>query len=191
MSTLSLVLSGMVMSAFFSALVSLAKYTADTETQLPAITYWLLGSFASVTYAHVLTIVFPVLFGISVLIAMRYKINILSLGDEEAHSLGIDPTKTRLILIFAATLITAACISVTGIIGWVGLIIPHIARMLVGPNHNRLIVFSTILGAVFTSLIDLIARTVSQSEIPVGILTAVIGAPFFMILFKKTKGMNG
>ena len=188
--TLSLILSGMVMSAFFNALVSLAKYVADTETQLPAITYWLLGSFASTTYTHVLIIIGPVLVGIGALIAMRHKINILSLGDEEAHALGVNPTRSRLIVIFAATLITASCITVTGIIGWVGLIIPHIARMLVGPNHNRLIGISALTGAGFMCLMDLLARTMSQSEIPVGILTAMIGAPFFMILFKRTRGLG-
>ena len=189
--TLSLILSGMVMSAFFNALVSLAKYTADADTQLPAITYWLLGSFASTTYKNVLTIVFPVLIGIAVMIAMSHKINILSLGDEEAYSLGVNPTRTRMIIIFAATLVTASCIAVPGILGWVGLIIPHIARMMVGPNHKWLIVTSTILGASFMAVMDLLARTLIQSEIPVGVLTALIGAPFFIILFKRTKEVRG
>ena len=181
----------MVMSAFFNALVSLAKYTADADTQLPAITYWLLGSFASTTYKNVLTVVFPVLIGISVLIAMSHKINILSLGDEEAYSLGVNPTRTRMIIIFAATLVTAACIAVTGIIGWVGLIIPHIVRMMVGPNHKWLIVASSILGASFMAVMDLLARTILASEIPVGVLTALIGAPFFIVLFKRTKEVRG
>lgn len=189
--TLSLILSGMVMSAFFNALVSLAKYTADADTELPAITYWLLGSFASTTYKNVLTIVFPVLIGIVVMIAMSHKINILSLGDEEAYTLGVNPTRTRMIIIFAATLVTASCIAVTGIIGWVGLIIPHIARMMVGPNHKWLIVTSTILGACFMAVMDLLARTLIQSEIPVGVLTALIGAPFFIILFKRTREVRG
>ena len=189
--TLSLILSGMVMSAFFNALVSLAKYTADADTQLPAITYWLLGSFASTTYKNVLTVVFPVLIGISVLIAMSHKINILSLGDEEAYTLGVNPTRTRIIIIFAATLVTAACIAVTGIIGWVGLIIPHIVRMMVGPNHKWLIVASSILGASFMAFMDLLARTILASEIPVGVLTALIGAPFFIVLFKRTKEVRG
>lgn len=189
--TLSLILAGMVMSAFFNALVSMAKYVADTDNQLPAITYWLLGSFASTTYANVLTIVFPVLIGIGALIAMSHKINILSLGDEEAYSLGIDPRKTRLIVIIAATVVTASCIAVTGIIGWVGLVIPHIARMMVGPNHKWLIVTSTILGASFMAIMDLLARSLIQSEIPVGVLTALIGAPFFIVLFRRTKEVRG
>lgn len=185
---LSLVLSGIIISAFFNALISVMKYVADTETQLPAITYWLLGSFASTTYQHVLTIVFPVVAGILLLLAMGYKINILSLGDEEAHILGINPVRSRVIVIAAATLITASCVTVTGIVGWVGLVIPHIARMLVGPDHSKLLPASMLIGASFMALVDLVARTVSPSEIPVGILTALVGAPFFALLFRKTQG---
>lgn len=185
---LSLVLSGIIISAFFNALISVMKYVADTETQLPAITYWLLGSFASTTYQHIWTIVFPVFTGCAVLLVMGYKINILSLGDEEAQTLGINPMRARIIVIMAATLITASCVTVTGIVGWVGLVIPHIARMLMGPNHVRLLPTSMLIGAIFMAVVDLIARTVSPSEIPVGILTALIGAPFFAVLFRRTQG---
>jgi len=185
---LSLVLSGIIISAFFNALISVMKYVADTETELPAITYWLLGSFAATTYQHVLTIVAPVLLGALVLLVMAYKINILSLGDEEARILGINPVRSRIIIIAAATLITAACVTVTGIVGWVGLVIPHIARMIVGPDHSKLLPTSLLMGASFMALVDLMARTVSPSEIPVGILTALLGAPFFAMLLRKTQG---
>ncbi len=188
--TLSLVLAGMVMQALFNALVTLMKYVADTDTQLPAITYWLIGSFAAVTYREVKLIVIPVVLGISVLIAMRYKINILSIGDEEARSLGVSPARDRMILISAATLVTAACITVTGIIGWVGLVIPHIARMIAGPNHNKVLGVSALVGATYMTLMDLLARSATATEIPVGVLTALIGAPFFIFIFKKTGGMG-
>ena len=189
-SVLSLVLSGIIMAALFNALISLMKYVADTETQLPAITYWLLGSFAATTYRHVLTVLAPILLGMAVLLVMGHKINVLSLGDEEALSLGIDPYWTRIGIIVAATLATSACITVTGIIGWVGLVIPHVARLLVGPDHSRLLPASVLLGAMFMTLMDLLARTLLATEIPVGVLTALIGAPFFMFLFHRQAGMQ-
>lgn len=186
-STLSLVLSGMIMSALFNALISLMKYVADTDTQLPAITYWLLGSFSSTTYKQVRLVLFPILFGSAVLVAMSNRINILSLGDEEAYALGINPVGSRAIVILGATLVTSACITVTGIIGWVGLVIPHISRFLFGPNHTRLIPASALIGAIFMTLVDLLARTATATEIPVGILTALIGAPFFAIMFRRRR----
>lgn len=187
---LSLVLSGMVASAFFNALVSLMKYVADTDTQLPAITYWLLGSFATTTFTQVKILVIPFVIGTALLLVMANKINILSLGDEEAYALGVNPTRSRLLIIFGATLITAASITVTGIIGWVGLVIPHIARFLVGPNHAKLLPASALIGAAFMTLVDLAARTLLSSEIPVGILTAMIGAPFFAVLFRYEGGRS-
>ncbi len=188
-SVLSLVLSGIIMSALFNALISLMKYVADTETQLPAITYWLLGSFAAVTYRHVMIVLFPIVVGTALLLTMGHKINILSLGDEEALSLGVDPYWSRIGIITAATMVTASCITVTGIIGWVGLVIPHVARLLAGPNHSRLLPASVLLGALFMTLMDLLARTLLATEIPVGILTALIGAPFFMFLFHRQAGL--
>lgn len=190
-STLSLVLSGMIMSALFNALISMMKYVADTDTQLPAITYWLLGSFAATTYREVLIVIIPVLLGVAVLLTMGNKINIISLGDEEAYSLGIDPNRARGVIILASTLVTASCITVTGIIGWVGLVIPHIARLIVGPNHSRLLPAATLIGATFMTIVDLIARTVVATEIPVGVLTALIGAPFFAVLFRRSGRVDG
>jgi iron complex transport system permease protein len=180
----------MVASAFFNALVSLMKYVADTDTQLPAITYWLLGSFATTTFTQVKILVIHFVIGTALLLVMANKINILSLGDEEAYALGINPTRSRLLIIFGATLITAASITVTGIIGWVGLVIPHIARFLVGPNHAKLLPASALIGAAFMTLVDLAARTLLSSEIPVGILTAMIGAPFFAVLFRYEGGRS-
>ncbi len=187
-STLSLVLSGMIISAVFSALISLIKYVADPYDKLPAITYWLMGSFASASYSNLQLVGVPILLGTIVLLMLRWRINILSLGDEDAYSLGVNPVKTRLVIIIMATLITAACVTVTGVIGWVGLVIPHICRMLIGVDHKNLLPVSCVVGAAFMILVDLMARTVTAAEIPIGILTALVGAPFFALLFKQAKG---
>lgn len=187
-STLSLVLSGMIISAVFSALISLIKYVADPYDKLPAITYWLMGSFASASYNNLKLVGIPIILGIIVLLMLRWRINILSLEDEDAYSLGINPIKTRLVIIVMATLITAACVTVTGVIGWIGLVIPHICRMIIGVDHKNLLPLSCVVGATFMIIVDLIARSVTAAEIPIGILTALVGAPFFALLFKKAKG---
>ena len=187
-STLSLVLSGMIISAVFSALISLIKYVADPYDKLPAITYWLMGSFANSSYSNLKLVGVPILVGTVLLLLLRWRINILSLGDEEAYSLGINPVRTRLVIIAMATFITAACVTVTGVIGWVGLVIPHICRMLVGEDHKNLLPASCIIGAIFMIIVDMIARSATAAEIPIGILTAIVGAPFFAILFKTSKG---
>lgn len=185
---LSLVLSGMIISAIFSALISLTKYIADPYDKLPAITYWLMGSFTTASYENVSLISIPILFGCFVLYMLRWKINILSLGDEEAISLGVNPARLRITIIAMATLITASCVTITGVIGWIGLVIPHICRMLVGVDHQRLLPISIIIGSIFMIIVDLIARTAIAAEIPVGIITALVGAPFFAILFYRTRG---
>lgn len=186
--SLSLVLSGMIVSAIFGALIALIKYVADPYDKLPAITYWLMGSFSTASYENVSLISIPIIFGCLVLYFLRWKINILSMGDEEAISLGINPFKLRLIIIAMATLITAACVTITGIIGWIGLVIPHICRMLVGVDHQKLLPISIIVGAVFMIIVDLLARSVIAAELPIGILTALVGAPFFAFLFYRTRG---
>ncbi|MDQ7092200.1 iron ABC transporter permease [Desulfosporosinus sp. PR] len=186
--TLSIVLSGMIISAVFSALISLIKYVADPYDKLPAITYWLMGSFANASYNNLKLVGVPILLGIVILLMLRWRINILSLGDEEAYSLGVNPVKTRLVIIIMATLVTASCVTVTGVIGWVGLVIPHISRMLTGEDHQNLLPASGIVGAIFMIIVDMIARTATAAEIPIGILTALVGAPFFAILFKRSKG---
>lgn len=187
-STLSLVLSGMIISAVFSALISLIKYVADPYDKLPAITYWLMGSFASASYSNLQMAGIPIFLGTVVLLLLRWRINILSLGDEDAYSLGVNPVKTRRVIIIMATLITASCVTVTGVIGWVGLVIPHICRMLIGVDHMKLLPVSCVVGAAFMIIVDLIARTATAAEIPIGILTALVGAPFFALLFKRAKG---
>jgi len=183
---LMLVLSGVVVSAFFTALISLAKYVADPYDQLPAIVFWLMGSLALITYSKVVIAGIPILLAGAVIYMIRFRINILSLGDEEAESLGIKVGPTRWVLILCATLITSAVVSVCGIIGWVGLVIPHVARMITGPDHRILFPASALIGSIFFLLVDDIARGATQAEIPVGILTAIIGAPVFAVLLKRT-----
>ncbi len=182
---LVMVLSGMAIGAFFTALVSLCKYIADPYSKLPQIVYWLMGSLASVTDQEVLIISIPIIIGIAIISILGWKLNVLAMGDEESKSLGIETGKLRLIIIICCTMITAAAVSISGIIGWVGLVIPHISRILVGPDHQKLIPATICLGASFLLLIDDISRTLLVTEIPIGILTALIGAPFFLYLLRK------
>ncbi|MGO0122382.1 FecCD family ABC transporter permease [Desulfothermobacter acidiphilus] len=188
---LTLVLSGIVMAAVFNALIALVKYMADPQEVLPVITHWLLGSLASASYEDLKLVFLPVSLGIGLLLLLRWRINLLSLGEEEARSLGIDPHKVRWMVIGGVTLSTAAVISVTGVVGWVGLVIPHIGRMLVGPDHTKLLPASLSLGAAYVVLIDTLCRTLTAAEIPLGVLTALVGAPFFIWILKKTGGRWG
>ncbi|MSU01710.1 FecCD family ABC transporter permease [Tissierella pigra] len=186
--TLSLILSGIIVSSIFNALTSLVKYVADTGDKLPAITFWLMGSFSNTTYTHIKISIIPASIGIIGLLALRWKINLLSLGDEDAYTMGINPNRTRWNIIFFSTLVTAACVTVSGIIGWIGLVIPHICRRIVGGNHGRLLPVSCLMGAIFMILVDSIARNLTLAEIPIGILTALIGAPFFAVIYRQSKG---
>lgn len=186
--TLSLVLSGIIVSSIFNALTSLIKYVADTGDKLPAITFWLMGSFSNTTYTHIKIAIIPASIGIIGLLALRWKINLLSLGDEDAYTMGINPEYTRWYIIIFSTFVTAACVTVSGIIGWIGLVIPHICRRIVGVNHGRLLPISCLMGAVFMILVDSIARNLTTAEIPIGILTALMGAPFFAIIYRQAKG---
>ncbi len=183
-----LVLSGVVVSALFSALISATKYLADPYSKLPAITFWLMGGLSTVTMTEVIWTVPSMVAGITGLLLVRWRINVLSMGDEEASSLGVNTEAMKAIVILCVTLLTASAVCVSGIIGWVGLVIPHIGRMLVGPDHKVLLPASLLLGAVYLLAMDDIARTISSAEIPLGILTAVIGAPFFGFLIRKTRG---
>jgi iron complex transport system permease protein len=183
--TLVFVLSGIIVSSIFTALTSLAKYVADPYDQLPEIVFWLMGSLASVRYGDLLYILLPIFIGTLVLFLFRWRINILSLGDEEAKALGTDVEKTRLVIIVCATLVTSAAVSISGVIGWVGLVVPHISRMIVGPNYSRLLPMSMIIGASFMLVVDDLSRTIVATEIPLGILTALVGAPLFAYLIKK------
>jgi iron complex transport system permease protein len=185
---LMLVLSGVIVAAFFSALLSGAKYLADPDSKLPAITYWLLGSLNGSSVRTLSVALPPIILGGAGLMLVRWRLNVLSMGDAEARSLGVPTDRLKGIIIVCTTLITAAAVSVCGIVGWVGLVIPHLARMWVGPDHRVLLPAACSIGATYLLLIDDVARTASASEIPLGILTAVVGAPFFAYLLRKTQG---
>ncbi|MBI9107015.1 MAG: iron ABC transporter permease [Spirochaetales bacterium] len=189
--TLMLVLSGIIVGSIFSALLSLIKYVADPNQKLPAIVFWLMGSLAGVSKKELVTVAIPILVGTAGLFLVRWLINILSMGDEEAHSMGIRSGSLKLFIIVCATIVTASSVSACGIIGWVGLVVPHICRMIIGSNHTRLIPLSFLGGGCFLLGVDTIARTVISAEIPLGILTALIGAPFFAFLLRKTGGKPG
>ena len=186
--TITLVLGGVVVSSIFSALISFAKYVADPYQQLPAIVFWLMGSLATARYHDILVAGIPMSIGIAGLLAIRWRINVLSMGDREAHSLGVNLAVDKGIVIICASLATAGAVCVSGIIGWVGLVIPHICRMIVGNDNRVLIPASLSLGACFLVLVDNVGRIITGSEMPLGILTALIGGPFFVWLLKKTKG---
>lgn len=182
---LILILSGVAISAFFNSLISAIKFVADPEDKLPEIVYWLMGSLASVTMDEIIMIFIPLFIGFIILYLLRWQMNILAMGDEEAQSLGLNPSRVRLIIIAACTLLTSAAVSISGIIGWIGMIIPHMARMVVGPDNKILIPASLSLGASFLLLIDNISRVVISIEIPIGILTAIIGVPIFLYLLRR------
>ena len=187
-SIIMLVLSGMVVSALFQAFVSLVKYVADTENQLPAITYWLMGSLTASTFRSLSLGAPPIIISCLVLFLLRWKMNVLSLTEDEAKSMGLHVTRIRIIIILATTMITASCVSMCGQIGWVGLLIPHVCRMIFGSNNRQVVPASISFGMVFMLIIDTIARSATAAEIPVSILTAVIGAPCFILLLKRTGG---
>ncbi len=187
-SPLALVLSGIIVSSLFGAFISLIKLAADTESVLPAITYWLMGSFAGTTFEKVRIAAVPVAAGLAALFSMRWKMNMLSMGDEEAYTLGINPRLNRLVIIAASTIITGACVAVTGVIGWVGMILPNICREFISADNKTLLPASCIAGAVFMVLVDLLARTVTAAEIPIGILTAIVGTPVFAFVYRKGSG---
>lgn len=183
-----LVLSGVIIQALFNALVSVIKYVADPQDKLPAITVWLMGSLASSSYRNVVIASFIILPCIAILLSLRWKMNLLSLDEDEARSLGINVQRLRLIVIVLSTLMTGVTVSLCGIIGWIGLVIPHIGRMMVGNDHRTLLPASALIGALYLLLIDTLARTATAAEIPLSILTAIIGAPFFAGILRKTTG---
>lgn len=182
---LVLVLAGIALGALLGAGISLLKILSDPYTQLPTITFWLLGGLHSVNLSDLTYSAPLMLLGLTPLVLLRWRMNLLSLSDDEASALGVNLIRTRLLLIFSATLMTASAVSFTGIIGWVGLVIPHIARLLVGPHFSRLLPVSLLLGATFLLLTDTLARNIAGIELPLGILTALVGAPFFMYLLAR------
>ncbi len=187
-SMIMVVLSGMVVSSIFQALVSLVKYVADPEEDLPAITYWLMGSMSSATSKSLMIGAPFIIVGVLIIFALRWRLNILSLQEDEAKSLGVNLKNLRFMVMVAATMVTASCVSMCGQVGWVGLLVPHMARMIYGSDNRRLVPAGVCIGATFMIVIDTIARAATAAEIPVSILTALIGAPFFVLLLKKTGG---
>ncbi len=185
---LMLVLSGVVVAAFFSALLSGVKFVADPENTLPAITYWLLGSFNAATLRTVVVVVPAIAAGTIGLLLVSWKLNLLSMGDEDARALGVRTERLKAAIVVCTTLITSAAVSTSGVIGWVGLVMPHVARTIVGPDHRYLLPASLSVGASYLLVIDGIARSAVAVEIPIGILTAVIGAPYFAYLLRRTNG---
>jgi iron complex transport system permease protein len=179
---LVLVLTGVVIGALLGAGVGLLKYMADPYNQLPAMTFWLLGSLAATNVTDLMPLFGPVALGTLVLLALRWRMNVMALPDEEARALGVPTGALRIAIVVAATLVTSASVATAGVIGWVGLVVPHIARTLVGPDFARLIPAAALLGGGFLLVIDTLARTMTATEIPLGILTALVGTPFFIWL---------
>lgn len=181
----NLLLSGIMVSSLFSAGISYVKLVADPSSKLPEITYWLMGSLSGSREEDVLFVLWPVLVGVLPLLALRWRINLLTLGEEEAHAMGVHTGRLRLTVILSATVLTAASVAVAGMIGWIGLVIPHLSRRLVGNDCRYLFPCSMVFGAVFLVLVDNISRNLLPVEIPIGILMALVGAPFFLYLMTK------
>ncbi len=183
---LGLILGGIVVGSVFTSFLSLSKLVADPENKLPAITFWLMGSLAAVTPRDLLVLALPMLVAGVVLFRVRWYINVLSFGDDEARSLGADVRRVRAIVVLASTVMTACAISVCGIVGWIGLMAPHISRMLVGPNYRILLPTSLLVGGGVLVLVDDLARSLTTTEVPLGILTSLIGGPFFVWLMLRS-----
>jgi iron complex transport system permease protein len=180
---LALVLTGVVIGTLLGSAIALLKYLADPHNQLPAMTFWLLGSLASVSPGDLLGASVFAAAGLVPMALLRWRINLLALPDDEARALGVDTRRLRIVVVACATLMTAAAVAISGIIGWVGLLIPHAARLLVGPDFGRLLPLAMIMGAAFMLGVDTLCRTIAPIEIPPGVLTALIGTPFFLWLF--------
>ena len=182
-----LVLSGIIVKGIMDSVMGIIKYVADPETELQSITYWQLGSLTKVLPRDLFT-VGPVIIAASVIIfLLRWRINILSLGDREAKTLGVSVTVVRNFIIICATLLTASAVCISGTIGWIGLVIPHFARMLTGPDNTKAIPASILIGAIFMVAIDTLARALTSVELPLSILTGIIGAPFYIIILARQR----
>ncbi|WP_265457234.1 FecCD family ABC transporter permease [Enterococcus sp. HY326] len=183
--TLNLILIGMLVGTLFSSAISYLKLVGDPLNTLPAITYWLMGSLSSIKITNVYSAVPLILLGMLPIFLLRWRLNVMTLGEEEAASLGVNTQLIRLILIFSATLITAAAVSVSGLIGWVGLVVPHFSRLIIGNDNRHSLPATALTGAIFLLIVDDLARTLTTSEIPIGILTSFIGAPIFLSLIAR------
>ncbi|MGL6017890.1 MAG: FecCD family ABC transporter permease [Gibbsiella quercinecans] len=181
-SLLMLILAGVIINAFFAALISLITYFADPNNTLQSIVFWLMGSLASASYLKLWVLLPAVVLATGIIFALRFRINVLSLGEENAQALGMSVAITRWGVLLCITLITSATVAVSGTIGWVGLIIPHIARLVAGHDHQRLLPVSAAIGAIYLIAVDTLARSMSAAEIPLSVITALIGAPIFAVL---------
>lgn len=186
-STLLLILGGIISGSFFSTLLSIVKYTADPYDKLPSIVYWLMGSLSFVELDEIILFLIPMSLGIIGLIFMSKYLNVLSFGDQEAQSLGVNTKLIRIVVILLATMISALSVSIGGMIGWIGLIIPHFARLIVGPNNTILLPVTALMGAIFLLVVDNSSRLLFDVEIPIGILTSLIGIPIFILALKNSK----
>ncbi len=184
----NILLAGVMVSSLFSAGTSYLKLVADPSNELPAITYWMMGSFSGVNLDEVRFALIPMAIGVLPLLITRWRLNILSVGDDEAATMGVNTKRLRLLVILCATLMTAASVAVSGMIGWVGLVIPHLCRKLVGNDCRKLMPAAMLLGALFLLIVDNVSRNLLMTEIPIGILTAFVGAPFFIYLMTRKEG---
>jgi iron complex transport system permease protein len=184
---LALVLTGVVIGTLLGSAIALMKYLADPYNQLPAITFWLLGSLAAIAPADLAVAVPLALLGLAPMLLLRWRMNLLALPDDEARALGVDTRRLRTLVVACATLMTASVVAISGIIGWVGLLIPHAARLLVGPDFGRLLPLAMLMGAAFMLAVDTLCRTLATIEVPPGVLTALIGTPFFLWLFSLAR----
>ena len=188
--TLAMVLAGVMISSLFTAGTSFIKLVADPTDQLPAITYWLMGSLTSVKARDFSFAFWPVMLGLIPLWLLRWRINLLTLSEAEARSMGVDTARLRVVVVLCATLMTAGSVAISGMIGWVGLVIPHFGRMIFGQDYRKLLPASSLLGAVFLMVVDDLARTITTSEVPLGILTSFVGAPVFLYLIMSGGAQN-
>ena len=189
--TTVLILSGIVIGSLMSSVMNIIKFVADPDTKLAEITYWTMGSFATVSLSDMIPILPTILIPVIIILLMRYRLNVLSLGDNEARSLGVNLRTTRGVFILCSTLITASCVCLCGSIGWVGLVIPHCARLIIGADNRRMLPVAMVFGAIFMLIIDILCRTVTGAELKIGILTGIIGAPFFIfILVKQSRNLR-
>lgn len=184
---LILVLTGMVVSTLFSSFVTMIKYVADPYSKLREITYWLMGGLSTVNQNDVRIIIVPMVIGLVPLLLLRWQLNVMVFGDEEAKAMGVNTKRIRMVVILSSTLLTAASVAVCGMIGWVGLVIPHLSRLVIGPNYKTLLPASFLFGGIFLLVVDDLARCLFTMELPLGVLTSIIGAPFFIYLLLKRK----
>lgn len=186
-STTVLVLSGIIIGSLMTSILSMIKFIADTDTQLAEITYWTMGSFATITLDQMNPVLPSIIVPTIIILLMRFRLNVLSLSDNEARTLGINLRSTRGIFIVCSTLITAGCVCLSGTISWVGLIIPHTARIIIGSDNKKMLPIAMLFGGIFMLIIDILCRTITSAELRIGILTGVIGAPFFFFILVKER----